>query len=133
ATAIASSREQNIFKTKHLNIWVTARAAWLNMEWWHRQADRSLKLEDFKGEPAWLGLDLASKIDLAAKVRVFRRMVEGVAHYYAFGTYYVPESTAQDPRNRHYQGWVHDGHLTATEGEAIDQERIKADLLEDGR
>lgn len=132
-TAIASSRDQNIFKTKHLNIWVTARAAWLNMEWWHRQQDATLRLEDFRGEACWLGLDLASKIDLAAKVRVFRRIIEGASHYYAFGQFYVPESTVQDPRNRHYQGWVKDGHLIATEGEAIDQERIKGDILADGQ
>ncbi len=133
ANARAQSRDQNIFKTKHLNVWVTARAAWLNMEWWHRGRDTALQLADFEGSPCWIGLDLASKIDLAAKVRVFQRTIDGAAHFYAFGDYYVPEATAQEPRNRHYQGWVQDGWLVATDGEAIDQERIKADLLADAR
>ncbi len=131
ANAIASSRDQNVFKTKHLNIWVTARAAWLNMEWWHRQADPGLRPEDFRGEPCWLGLDLASRIDLAAKVRVFRRTVDGATHFYAFGQFYVPEETVEDPRLRHYQGWVADGYLRATEGAEIEQELIKTDLLAD--
>lgn len=132
ANAIASSRDQNIFKTKHLDVWVTARAAWLNSEWWAKAADKTLKLADFRGEPCWIGLDLAAKIDLAAKALVFKRMVEGVEHYYVFGECYVPEATIAEPKNRHYQGWQHDGWLTATEGQAIDQERIKDGLLQDG-
>jgi len=132
-TAIGSSRDQGIVKTKHLNVWVTSRSAWMNMEWWNRQADTSLTLDQFLGEPCIITADLASKIDLASVSLLFRRTVEGEDHFYVFGRYYVPEATVQDPRNRHYQGWARDGILVATEGDEIDQDRIKEDLLADCR
>lgn len=142
--AIASSRQQGVFKTKHLNVWVTARDAWMNMEWWKRQADKLLKAEDFTGCPCYAGADLASKLDLASVIRVFRKNLpdgppdEAGApterpHYYAFARHYLPESTVNDPKNRHYQGWVRDGCLVATDGDMTDYSRIRADLLEDAR
>ena len=131
--AVASSRKQATFKTKHLNVWVTARQAWLNMEWWHQAADRTLIDAMFEGEPCIVAGDLASKIDTASVMRIFRRIVDEVEHYYLFGRYYVPEPTVQDPGRQTYQGWVHDGYLIATEGDEIHQERIKADLLADAR
>lgn len=138
--AVRSSRKQNVFKTKHLNMWVQARVAWMNMEAWNALADPTLKLEDFEGESCWVGLDLSSKIDLSAAVKVFVRQleeknrdgeVEEVDHYYVFGRYYVPEDRAMVPDKRHYQGWVIDGALTATEGAVIDHRRIIADVVED--
>ena len=133
ANAVAQSREQNITKTKHFNVWVTSRTAWLNMEWWHRQKEPALRLEDFLGQPCVAASDLASKIDLAATALLFRRRVQGDDHYYLFVRSYVPEATVQDPRHRHYQGWAREGHLVVTEGDEIDQERIKADLLADAQ
>jgi phage terminase large subunit-like protein len=131
--AIDSAREQGIFKTKHLNVWVAARNAWLNMEWWQRQADPSLQLQAFKGQQYFGGLDLANKIDVAANVKLFWRLVDGVEHWYFFSRFYVPEKTIVDPRYRHYQKWLQEGHLIATDGDEIDQERIKADVLEDAK
>ncbi len=130
AEAIRSSRDQAVFKTKHLNIWVTASLAWLNMEWWHRQADAP-PIAEFAGEPCWVGLDLASKLDLAAKALIFQRQIDGQPHFYFYARCYVPRATVEDPRNRHYQGWVHDEFLTATDGDMIDQELIKQELLAD--
>jgi len=152
--AIASSRQQGKFKTKHLDIWVTARDAWMNMEWWNRQADPELRAEQFAGEPCFIGVDLASKLDLVAIVRVFRRDIEEdvaipgedgeedqverqlVPHYYVFGRYYAPRMTVEDPEKRHYQGWAHDGFMTATDGpmpERIDMNRVIAELKDDVR
>jgi phage terminase large subunit-like protein len=72
--AIQSARKQNIFKTKHLNVWVNAAVTWMNMAAWDRCANPTLKIEQFLGEPCMIGLDLASKIDLASKVNIFRRI-----------------------------------------------------------
>lgn len=131
--AIASSRKQNVFKRKHLNIWTSAREAWLNMEWWHRQGDATLRAAAFAGSPCYASLDLSSKLDLTAVVRVFRVLVPGDAepHFYVFGRYYAPLATVQDPKNAHLQGWAHDLYLTATEGEVTDYARIREELLAD--
>ena len=88
ARAIAS--QQNAFKQKHLNVWTNAAVAWMNMVQWHAQGDTTLKVEDFRGEECVIGLDLAAKIDLAARVKLFRSDVDGVQHYYAFAHFYLP-------------------------------------------
>lgn len=129
--ALNSSRDQSVFKTKHLDVWVTARDAWLVMDWWHRQADSALRVADFAGESCVAAVDLAAKLDLTAAVRVFRRELADGAHYYAFGRFYVPMSCVEDPRNRHYQGWVRDGYLIGTEGDVTDFARIREDLRAD--
>lgn len=129
--AVASSRKQNVVKTKHLNVWVSAATSWMNMEAWNRQADPSLDPADFEGEPCWVGLDLASKVDVASAMKVFKRDAGGREHLYLFGRHYLPESRVEHPDRRHYQGWVADGHLVATDGDIIDHAVIEADLVDD--
>src|SRR5690625_1141270 len=124
--AVANSRRQNITKTKHLNVWVQAREAWMNMEAWNRQA-REMTEDEFAGEPCWMGLDLASKIDIASAVKVFRRGEE----WFVFGRHYLPEDRIEDVENRHYQKWLTDGHLQGTEGDIIDHDANEADIAAD--
>lgn len=129
--AVSHARHQTPFKTKHLNVWVTARDAWMNSEWWSRQADRELDPAAFVGEPCFVGVDLASRVDLASTCRVYRRQLEDEVHFYAFWRTYAPRSTVDDPKNQHYQGWAEDGWLVATEGEDQDYDRIASDLVAD--
>lgn len=129
--AVNSSRRQNIVKTKHLNVWTTAREGWMNMEAWNACADPALAVEDFAGEACWLGMDLASKVDIASVAKLFRREVDGEEHFYLFTRNYLPEARIEEPEKRHYQGWVADGHMVATEGDIIDHDRIEEDLLAD--
>jgi phage terminase large subunit-like protein len=131
--AVQSSRKQNIFKTKNLNIWCGAREAFFNLEVWKSLADPSLKITQFKGEACYGGMDLSSKLDLASTINLFKRDVDGAEHYYVFCRNYLPEETADDPEKSHYLGWVHDGYLTATEGNIIDQGLIKEDILADNK
>jgi phage terminase large subunit-like protein len=129
--AVRDARKQPTFLTKHLNIWVQSSSPWLNMHDWKRLADKSLKREDFAGEPCWLGLDLANVTDIANVCTVFRRQLDGVAHYYAFWRHYLPAETIAEPENKHYQGWKREGWLTETDGSMIDQAKILADVQAD--
>lgn len=133
--AQSSSRKQGVVKTKHLNVWTTAREGWMNMEKWNACADPDLSEEEFEGEPCWLGMDLASKVDIAAVAKVFKRQIEGPkkpeTHYYLFVRSYLPEARVEEPEKRHYQGWVTDGHLTTTDGDVIDHDAIRSDVLDD--
>lgn len=129
--AITDPRKQNVFKTKHLNIWVQAASPWLNLYNLQASADPSLSLDDFAGEDCVVGLDLASKQDIAARVYVFRRELEGEQHYYAISRSYVPQAAVDKPENAHYQAWVNAGHLVATSGNMIDIGQIEDELFED--
>lgn len=127
--AISDPRKQNTFKTKHLNIWVAAASPWLNLYNLQQCGDDSLTLESFAGEECIAGLDLASKQDIASKVYVFKRRVDGDDHYYAISRNYAPQAAIDKPENAHYQAWVHAGHLIATPGNMIDLELIQEDIF----
>lgn len=124
--AINNPRKQGRFKTKHLNLWVQARNAFINMQRWSECANPSLKLDAFRGRQAYMGMDLASKVDIAA-LEVLIPLDE--RQFVRFGKYYLPEATVEMPENQHYRAWRDAGLLTVTEGNIIDFRVIKGDIL----
>lgn len=129
--AVTMPAAQNNFKTKHLDVWVNADVAWMNMQAWDACADPTLAIDQFLGEECWTALDLSSKLDIAANIRLFRRIIDGVVHYYMFGRFYLPEETIYSTPNDQYQGWVKSGRLIETPGNVIDYQYIEDDVLAD--
>lgn len=111
----------------------SAVSAFLTEDRWSKAADPKLSLDQFEGDPAWIGLDLASQRDMAAKVLVFRRTVEGKPHFYAFASTYLNEDAIYQSSNASYSGWVTDGHLISTPGSATDYDRIEQDVMQDAK
>ena len=119
----------NNFKTKHLNEWVNADTAWMDMRSWERCGDPSLNIEDFLGQRCWIGLDLASKTDIAALVALFvHPSIDGA--FAAFGRYFLPEETVLSATNSQYAGWMRSGRMTVTPGNVIDFGWIEAELID---
>ena len=118
----------NNFKTKHLNEWVNADTAWMDMRAWERGTEPALDIETFAGRPCWVGLDLASKTDIAALVVLFAH-AEIDGGFAVFGRYFLPEETALASGNSQYEGWMRSGRLTATPGNVIDFGWVEAELL----
>ncbi|AZW31512.1 putative phage terminase, large subunit [Bordetella bronchiseptica GA96-01] len=112
--------------TKRLNIWLRGGSRWVPADSWKACGDGSLSIEDFVGEPCWVGLDLAEKKDVAALCIVFKR--DG--RYYAFFKLYLNEEQVQAPENRHYFAWEQSGHLIMTPGNATDFDVIRRDLVD---
>lgn len=131
AKAMSMASAANNFKTKHLNEWVNADTSWMDMRLWDACGDASLQPEDFEGHKTIIALDLASKIDIAAKIRLHEREIDGKTHYYAFGQYYLPRETIDRGENSQYQGWEIEGRLLVTEGPVIDFDQIERDILDD--
>lgn len=129
AKARRSPTKQTAFKTKHLNLWVGAKAAWMNMLAFQACRKKKLKLEDFKGEQCFIGVDLASKIDVAAMALVFPPN-HSRDHWAAFLRYYVPEEKILEEGNTRYKSWHNAGWLTSTPGNIIDYQYIEDDLDE---
>ena len=125
--AVNNARKVSAFKTKHLNEWVQAREAYFNIQRWHETADPELKIDDFAGQRCIVALDLASKVDIAAMVILFRREGGG---FVTFGRWYLPEKTVELGENQHYQTWATEGRLIVTEGDMIDFGRIRDDILD---
>jgi phage terminase large subunit-like protein len=120
-----NARKQGVYKTKHLNIWVGALQAYFNMQAWHRCAKLGLQPEEFKGLPLFVGMDLASKIDIAAVYLLFKI---DQTHYAGFGRFYIPESQIANGLNEHYAGWAENGHMIVTGGQITDFDQIEKDL-----
>jgi len=119
----------NNFLTKRLNVWVNAGTAWLDMRKWESCGIDGITPEDFIDEPCWLGLDLASRDDIAALAQLFkRREDDGKIHYYLFGKYWLPENTISNARNSQYSGWASQGIIEATEGNIIDFDFIEDEV-----
>ncbi len=118
-----SAVKQSAYKTKHLNQWVGAKAAWMNMLA-YQACRKNIKLEDFKGANCYVGIDLASKIDIASKAI----LIEKNGKYAAFVRHYLPEETIL--ANDRYKAWHADGWIISTPGNTIDYEYIEDDLKE---
>lgn len=115
------------FKTKHLNIWAQSDTAWMDMEKWRKCGGVVTKLDDFKGEKCWIGLDLSSKIDVSALVLLFYR--NGL--WYPFGRYYLPEDLVEEKEgttHSHYRAWAETGRFVLTPGNVIDIDFIEEDI-----
>ncbi len=133
AKAVQTPRLQTPVKTKHLNMWCQAAVGWMDMDRWKRCEDRTLKIEDFKGETCWAGLDLASKLDLTAYVLMFMREIEGKQHYYLFPRFSLPSARIDDPTKSHYKQWSIQGYLEATPGEVNTHAELKEQILADAK
>ncbi|TNE75501.1 MAG: terminase large subunit [Gammaproteobacteria bacterium] len=118
----------NNFLTKHLNVWVNAATAWMDMIAWERCGDPGLTIDQFAGENCHISVDLSTKRDIAALNITFRRIIDGEEHYYAFTRSYLPEEAVTDGRNSQYSGWQRMGRLIATPGNVTDIGQIEDDI-----
>lgn len=128
--AVADPRKQNVFKTKHLNVWVAAASPWLNLYNLQQASDTSLALDSQPWDGCVVGLDLASKQDIASAVWLCWIGDGEERQYYVVSRNYVPEAAVEKPENAHYQAWVNSGHLIVTPGNMIALGQIEEDLLE---
>ncbi|HMY99248.1 MAG TPA: terminase large subunit [Burkholderiaceae bacterium] len=122
--ALAQPSAVSNFLTKRLNVWVSSDTAWMDMQAWQRCADACMSVDDFAGEPCWIGLDLAEKRDFAALVKVFRRD----DCWHIFPTLYLNEAAVAESGTAHLDGWARSGHVKVTPGNVTDFAVIADDL-----
>lgn len=120
------------FLRKTLDVWTQADQPWMDMTAWNACADPTLRLENFEGERCFIGEDLASKIDVAAKVRVFE--LDGILHILTGAdSFFLPEAAVQASGNASYEGWVRAEQLKTTPGNVIDFDYIEDSLRADAK
>lgn len=131
--ALQLASKQPAYKTKHEDVWVNADHAWMDIQKWAKCADTTLSLDDFHGEPCIIGIDLASKLDLLAKVRIFWKDLDGKRHYYVFGDYWTPEARLELTQNSQYKGWAIEDKLHVCQGETNDYDVVVEAVRADAR
>jgi len=115
----------NGFLIKHLNVWTNSSSPFFDLAKWDACADPTIKIEQFIGKKVYVGIDLASKIDLTSFVYIFK---EG-EKYYIFDRSFIPAGTIENSNNDFYREWVDKGHLIATNGEAINYPKLQEEFL----
>lgn len=138
--AINNARLANTFKTKHLNVWVSARTAFYNMVSWANCEDKNLSLDEFEGQSVIRSYDLARKLDMNSGIRLFCRIIDGKRHYYSISPkFWVPYDSVYgcDVEDRktaeRFQKWVNTGHLNVTDGAEIDYREILHEAIESNK
>ncbi len=121
-----SAVKQVAYKTKHLNVWVGAKSAWINMDSVNSCIDKELSIENYKGKSCYIGVDLASKIDIAS-VAIYFPPSSGLKRA-VFLKNYLPESVVNE--NSSYKVWENRNFLISTPGNVTDFEYIEKDLIE---
>ena len=112
-------------RIKHFNQWIAEANAFFDLKTWDACADPTLKIENFRGKAARLGLDLASHIDITSIGTVFKEKDV----YYIFERSFLPEETIKQKQNPFYDTCVADGTLITTKGAAINYEFIQEEIL----
>lgn len=114
------------FKQKRLNLWVNASAPCLSVDGWRRGQSRSwqpsLEVSELRHEACWVGIDLASQIDLCALSLVFPPG-PGRSKWRWLQQIWTPEDTIHDRAHRDrapYHVWAQQGWLQTTPGTRID-------------
>jgi phage terminase large subunit-like protein len=136
--AIRTARFTNTFKTKHLNVWTSAKTGFYNLEKWRACEDKTLTAEQFEDQSCTLAFDLARKLDMNSMARLYTREIDGLRHYYSIAPkFWVPEDTVRDTDNKRmaerFQAWVNAGLLEETQGAEVDYREILAEALDVNR
>lgn len=125
--AQASPSAEGEFKTKHLNMWLGASSAWLNVTSWQLCGDLTLRLRDFAGLECFIGTDLSDKDDITAVVLA---AIDATGRLLLKTWFYIPgavlerDSQSEKETLALYRKWKAAGHLVVTPGDFIDHWRV---------
>ncbi len=128
--ALTNPRKMSQFLRYSLNVWREGDNRWFTGDSWSR-CD-SQPPEPLTGRQCWVGVDLASNLDMTSAAFVFR---EEDGSYSVEWRYWVPEETVAERERKDripYSGWIRDGWVTVTEGARLDHEAVARDIVEYG-
>lgn len=127
ARAKDSPSDEVVFRTLHLNQWVSSSSKWLRHGAWE---SCNAPLRPANGRPCYCGLDLASTYDTTAFVAIWPDQ-DGTFDIHAM--FWIPEENA-DKRAKDdrvpYGEWAKDGFVKLTEGDLTDFDAVRDYILD---
>lgn len=125
-----SPLKENAFKRYRLNIWTRAETRWFSIEKW-AACGGAFDVKPLRERRCFGGLDMASVEDLASFSLVFEPGEDKLL--YALNWSWCPLENMWKRVRKHrvpYDLWQQRGYLTATDGNAIDEEAILRKITE---
>jgi len=123
--------KQNTFRRLHLNQWTEQETRWLDMGVWDENGDHGdMAIGQLAGQECYAGLDLSTTTDISALALYFHKTRDVVMRFW------VPGDNIQKRSHKDrvpYDAWRRDGLITATPGNVIDYDFIRAEINELGR
>jgi phage terminase large subunit-like protein len=135
AKAAASPPAQAAFKRLRLNVRQSTTDKGIDMDVWAANSRGPFDPAQLHGRRFFGGLDLASKVDLTAWVKLFPPTQED-DRWTVVCDFWIPGDTIVQKSDRdrvQYARWVDAGLVHATEGNIIDYGEVTAQVLEDCR
>jgi phage terminase large subunit-like protein len=127
AEAQHSQAAINNVLTKHANVWVRSESGWMTATLWQTCADDTVTLENLKGFPLYIGVDLGETRDPSSLALLFKT---GPDTYALIPRIYMPAAVVAHSPIAGMSGWVRTGDILETPGNEADYARIQADLLD---
>jgi phage terminase large subunit-like protein len=130
-----SPSAQAAFKRLRLNVRTASAGSYINMDLWARNGPACFDPAILHGRRCFGGLDLSSKIDISAFVKLFPP-IEGEERWRVVARFWMPADTITERSDRdraQYQRWVDEGWIEATPGNVIDHNEIAQAVIEDSR
>ncbi len=124
----------NAFKRLRLNVRTASAEAAIDMATWARNSRGRFDPDKLERARCWGGLDLSSKIDITAFIKLFEPDEAGVMR--VASRFWMPADTLEERADRDrmpYRRWVDEGWIEVTPGNVIDHAEIKAAVLADVR
>lgn len=112
--------DREAFRQLHLNIWLDHSAAPFVEMSIYDEGDASVDLEELRGQPCWLGVDLSSNSDLTVIVAAWR---DGDDGYIVKPWFFCPADNLRARADRDgvpYPSWAEEGLIEATPGNVVD-------------
>lgn len=128
ARAVEMPAYENTYRQLYLNQWTEQDTRWLRMDHWAQgNVECPVSLE---GRECWAGLDLATTFDTTAFVMVFPLDDN---KFWVEPRFWIPSENMHQRVRRDkvpYDAWARQGHLTVTDGNVTDFDRVRADINE---
>lgn len=133
--AKSSPAAQAAFKRLRLNVRQSSADNAIDMDVWARNSLGPFDSAGLNGRRFYGGLDLSSKTDLTAWVKLFPP-IGGENRWKVVCRFWMPADTVEEKSDRdrvQYQRWINDGLIEATAGNVIDHAEVAAVVMEDCR
>lgn len=127
--ATNEASKQPMFVTKRLNIWADSAKTWIDAKRWDNLGS-DVRIEDYYGKEAYIGLDLGATGDFSAMAIMIPN--DDRTKMTLFMKFYIPSDMAEK-RTRadqiNFIQWAREGWITLTDGDATDYNVIKEDMV----